>query len=517
MPLFGAGAGGLCLNRMVEKKNKKGASLMDLRRKDTMSGLAGTEEKDEREAYETVKGPDVWAQVMVRLRKQIVREDYDRWIQPLRFLVEHDGTALIAAETRFAFSRVSADYKLKIQRVWSSLDGRKRPVRLVCWATLDPDLKALVNSPWADELAVRSKTVADTEPTADTNVMGPGVMRFDTLVVGASNEIATTLAERIAEGADLPASIVTINGPQGVGKTHLMKALETRLEAQGKRRVAYISAEEFYVAYVDGATNRDTRALKARVREADVVLFDDLQIVAGKQGTNRELAGTLRTVSERGGIVVVTADEPLVDLAGLSEQVRTVLRGAASVQVELPDQEMRYAIVRERADMLTRVSPKFVLEDTLCAELVERVEGPGRDLCGALLSLYAETKFGQVAPTLQMLEAIVSRKQGKKKPMSLDAIKRAVCKELGVTRSELEGPRRFKRLVRARNIGMYLSRTLTQKSYPQIAIAYGDRHHTTVLHAFEKVTGLVPDETDWVEDIDRVTRAAARISTGRIT
>ena len=227
-------------------------------------------------------------------------------------------------------------------------------------------------------------------------------MRFDTLVTGESNSVAAQLARDIAKGGRLPVSVVVVNGKQGVGKTHIMKALEAELEGVDGRSVAYISAEEFYVAYVEGVMNGDTRALKARVRKADIVLFDDLQIIAGKKGANTELAGTIRTVSERGGIVVMTADAPPSELQGLSAPVMTVLKGAACIEVAMPDDGMRREIVLQRVGLLSTSAPRFSISDDLVDYIVSRVHGPGRDLCGIVLSVFAETRFGVITPTLEL-------------------------------------------------------------------------------------------------------------------
>ncbi|MEM7661063.1 MAG: DnaA/Hda family protein [Pseudomonadota bacterium] len=463
-----------------------------------------------------VGGRETWALVQKAVAKLMMddRDEYDRWIAPLRFVVEHNGTALVAARTLFGLSRVTPDYERLIEGAWAKLDKRNRPVRIVCWGSLDRDIKEFIEYPWTDDTtsAVEQPDASDEADEVETSLMGPSVMRFETLVVGESNSVAAATAEQIIEGGPQPASIIAINGPQGVGKTHIMRSVEKRLTRSGRRSVAYISASEFMVAYVEGAINRDTSALKNRVRKADFVLVDDLQNIAGKKGTNSELAATFREVTERGGLVIVTADMPPADLDGLSDQVRTVLRGAASIEVDLPDDEMRWAIVRQRADMLSRMSPNFVLDDDFCEAIVNRVYGPGRDLCGALLTLYADTQFGKVAPTLAMLDAAIERQQGKPKPVTLNQIKCAVEQELGVPKKDLIGPRRHKQTARARRIGMYLSRVMTPKSYPQIANAYGKRHHTTVLHNVEKVRDEIGSDLELAADVERVQQAARRIS-----
>ena len=465
----------------------------------------------------TSLGPEVWSMVLGVIRERTSKAEFDKWIAPLKFVAEVNGSVLILARTKFDLDRVDAEYRRDIMSVWKHIDAQDRSVKLQCWENAPSDVRSLIDYPWADKI-VESR-LADAEAIAakgpqEVSPLGPAVMRFDTLVTGESNSVAAQLARDVAKGGRLPVSVVVINGRQGVGKTHIMKALEAELEGVGGRSVAYISAEEFYVAYVEGVMNGDTRALKARVRKADIVLFDDLQIIAGKKGANTELAGTIRTVSERGGIVVVTADAPPSELQGLSAPVMTVLKGAACVEVSMPDDGMRREIVLQRIGLLSASAPRFSISDDLVDYIVSRVRGPGRDLCGIVLSVFAETRFGVITPTLELVDRVISRQQGKARTVTLDAIKRAACSVFDVTKSDLESKRKFQKLVRARQIGMYLAREMTSKSFPQIGIAFGGRHHTTVLYARRKMVDDLREEPELVADVERVTKEINNIMHG---
>lgn len=457
--------------------------------------------------------PEIWGLVQSKLAETIEPEEFDKWIAGLRFVSEVDGRVLVAAQTRFVFDRVNAGHGRTIQNVWKALDPKGRTVSLRCWADVAPDVRELAGDPWqarpAEKPTKREVKTSDRAPIQDAEAM-----RFDTLVTGASNRIAATVTRSVAERRhQVPASIIVINGLQGVGKTHLMRALESELTEDAACKVAYISAEEFLVSYVDGAKAGDTRALKARVRGADIVLFDDLQNIAGKPGTNQELASTIRTMGNKGGIVVLTSDRPPADMQGLSPAVMTVLKGAACIEISMPDDEMRFQIVRQRADLLAQASPEFKLSDEMCREIITRIHGPGRDLCGAVVSLYTETGLGVVAPSMDMLERVLSRQQ-KPKAISIDMVKRAVCTVFEITKSDLQGSRKYQRFVRGRQIGMYLARELTNKSYPQIGISFGNRHHTTALYAWRKITKQLEELPETVAEVKRVKREIKSLQAG---
>ena len=482
------------------------------------TGKPSGEKRQDGEVVEGSKahGPEIWAMVREVIKGRMSKTEFEKWIAPLKFVAEVDNCVLILARTKFDLDRVDAEYRRAITTVWKRIDAQERSVKLQCWETASRDIRSLVDYPWAEDVAAVSKAVpvtADAKLTGDDAGFGPSVMRFETLVTGESNSIAAEIAQDIARGGRVPASVIFINGRQGVGKTHIMKALEAELEAMDSRRVAYISAEEFYVAYVEGVMNGDTRDLKRRVRNADIVLFDDLQIIAGKKGANAELAGTMRTVSERGGIVVVTADAAPGELKGLSAPVMTILKGAACIEVAMPDDGMRGEIVRQRAHLLGAGS-QFRLDEEMVDYIVRRVRGPGRDLCGIVLSIYAETRFGKIAPTQELVDRVISRQQGKEKPVTLSAIKQAACSTFEVTKTDLEGKRKFQKLVRARQVGMYLAREMTSKSFPQIGYAFGARHHTTVLYAVRKVEDSLPADAEMMQDVARVKEQLSSIMHG---
>ena len=465
----------------------------------------------------TPLGPEVWSMVRNVIKARTNKAEYDKWIAPLRFVAEVDGRVLIVARTKFDLDRVDAEYRRTIMSTWKRIDAQGRSVKLQCWETAPEDVRNLVEYPWKEDVrgvVAAEPVVADGALVDEGADFGPSVMRFDTLVTGASNHVAAQIAQDIAKGARVPASVIFINGKQGVGKTHIMKALEAELELIRGRSVAYISAEEFYVAYVEGVMNGDTRELKRRVRKADIVLFDDLQIIAGKKGANSELAGTMRTVSERGGLVVVTADAAPGELRGLSAPVMTLLKGAACIEVAMPDDEMRSEIVRQRVGLLGGDGAQFRLGEDLIEHIVRRVRGPGRDLCGIVLSIYAETLFGKIVPTQEIVDRVISRQRGQEKAVTLGAIKQAVCTVFGVTKTDLEGKRKYQKLVRARQVGMYLAREMTDKSFPQIGISFGKRHHTTVIYAQRKVDEALPADVEVAQKIAQVRRELSNVMHG---
>ncbi len=455
-------------------------------------------------SIDAAAAPLIWSAARHALRGKVTAEDYERWLDPLRLIAEIDGDILIAAPDKLTFDRVNSNHKRLLQRVWRAEDPKGRAVRLSCWPAAESELKQMFGDPWA---AAPADCAPELEPQT-----GLAAMVFDTLVEGPSNAAAAQLARRIAAGEQLPSPVVLINGPQGVGKTHILHALAQEVAARGDRTTAYMSAEEFMSAFVEGAINRNTTALKARVRSCDLLLIDDVQSIAGKAGTEKEFFATLRAAAARKATVVLTADASPGDLNGLSPRTRADLRGAVSVAVGEPDEAMRREIVRVHSDLVGRLNPAsaFVLTDELQERIVRRVRGPGRYLCGAIWSLYIESRFGELAPTTDMLDAVVRRQEGERPVYTIDDVKRATMAVFGLSRTQIVSKSRERAVVYPRQLAMYMCRQVTTKSYPQIARGFAKKDHTTCIYACTKIAKMLDDPglAEGVQaDIDRIAAA----------
>ncbi|MEO1101062.1 MAG: DnaA/Hda family protein, partial [Pseudomonadota bacterium] len=368
----------------------------------------------------------IWEAAQTRVRDDIGEEMFGKWVADLRFVAEVHDKAVIAVRDQVTLGRIKRDYERLIRDAWLAEDDKQRELRFVCWKRAPKSLLSIVEDPWLVP-----------EATEEAAKGAAPQMTFDTLIVGASNTRAVESGRRFAAGK-ASAPILFVSGRQGVGKTHLLRAIENEALANGSIRVTYMTAEEFMSAYVQGAQERDTRALKAKLRNSDLVLIDDLQWIKGKKGTDQAFFANIRAVTSQGGHVVLTADEAPGDMRGLSTSLMNELRGAASVAVETPDDEMRAAILRQHEAMIAESDPNFVLTDEMISRILSRVRGPGRELCGVLWSLQTESCFGKEPITMEMLDTVIRRQAGETRPPSIDLIKRAAAATFGVTKTNLE-------------------------------------------------------------------------------
>ena len=447
---------------------------------------------------------DIWATILEKLQNDLTASVYGKWIEGLEFIAEIDGVIQVAASTGLQRDRVNGEFLHKINAYWSKLDGNGRRVVVSCWSDLPEDVRMLAEESRKERAAVQADAGLGEPALRSTNAS----LTFDTLVVAESNRVATTVARKIAADQATPAQTVYFYGRHGVGKTHLLRAIESEMAKNSSGRSAvYMSAEEFMVAFVEGVKRRDTSELKARLRSADVLLIDDLQAIAGMGGTQKEFFSNIRAVVARGGQVVITADESPSQLNSLNSRVREELQGGVLIEVGEPDEEMRRRIVRTKADLIAAENPGFDMNDEAVDLIVSRVKGPGRQLYGAVCNVFTATTFIGNPVTLDDVSAAVRRQLGDLKPPTIDHVKRATMQVFEITKTDIESARRSRSVAYPRQIAMYLCRKLTTRSLPQIGRFFGNRDHTTVLYAVRKLEDLIATDPSLRQDIERVERA----------
>ncbi len=449
----------------------------------------------------------LWSQSLQIVEAETTPDNSQQWLTALRFVAEVNKAIVVAAPDQLTLDRVTTGFARPLQKAWKKLDPKNRRLKFELWARVPTDVREVVGDPWLSESSETAATEADEADTVESGA--DHSMTFRTLVTGPSNARAVGLGKRLATGAPIPAGVVVIYGQPGTGKTHILKAIEAETVGQNdSRRLAYISAEEFMTRFVTGARAGDTSALQAYVKSNDLLMIDDLHWIAGKAKTDKAFFGALRAVTSMGGHVIITADAAPGDMVGLSKELAGEIRGSASVEVGMPDNEMRKAIIRRHVELIAKDMPNFLLTDAMVDRIVATVRGAGRELCGVLWSLQLETGYGELAPTPEMLETVIRRIAGEPRTPSLDDIKRTCMDLYRISKSDIESGSKVRTICHPRQVAMYLSRVMTDKSFPQIATAYKKKDHTTVLHAYRKIKkALDKGDRDMSEEIERVKNA----------
>jgi chromosomal replication initiator protein len=450
--------------------------------------------------------PAIWDQVRETMRRRLGDMKFDAWIAPLELIAEFNGEILLAAANEHERSRVDTDFGHHIQSAWGQADRRDRRIRIEARERIAPEVLALAQ-PAAARQPAESLIEADHMADGEVTPVDPATEKDQTLenfLVGDSNRVAFGLASRLAMGASVKANVVTIVGPHGVGKTHLLRGVEAALKkVRGEDSVLYMSSEDFTVAFVEGVKRKDTSELRAMVRRARVVLLDDFQFICSKPGTLVEFFSHLRAIVANGGVVAVACDQAPAAIDQLDDRMRDEIQGGVIAHMDLPERSLRREIIRSKADAIAAAESDFVLQDDWIDLLADRLPASGRALYGAVRNVYVGTVMAGEAVSRAAVEKAIQLQLGGSpaRAPKIDTIKDITAKAYGVSKQDLESACRKRQFAQPRQYAMYLSRQLTKCSYPQIGRMFGDRDHTTVLFAYRKISGMVASNEAMAEEL----------------
>ncbi len=294
------------------------------------------------------------------------------------------------------------------------------------------------------------------------------------------------------------------------GQTHLLQAITWAGNAGGERKVLYLTAEKFMYGFVSALRTQTALAFKEALRGIGVLVIDDLQFLQGKSTAGPKFCHTLNALIDAGRQVVIASDRPPSELESLDDRVRSApRRRPLVVEMGTLGEELRFEILKARVASATlRIIRASTHRCRCCPIIAKTVTHNGRDLEGALNRLLAHNKLTGQSVTLEMAERVVRdliRPQEPKR-VKIEDIQRVVARQYNVSRSDLLSSRRTANVVRPRQVAMYLAKTLTLRSLPEIGRRFGGRDHTTVLHAVRKIEGLVGNDMALAEEIEILKR-----------
>jgi chromosomal replication initiator protein len=415
----------------------------------------------------------IWDAVRRELRRDVTDFTFQIWLDPLEPAGCEQGVLYVRAPDHI--------------RSWV----RDRYTKLLLGAARRTGLTAieLVDEAWAGPAVAALPALADGGHDLNPNGLNPKYT-FEQFVIGDGNRLAHAAALAVAE---LPAQAwnpLFIHGPPGLGKTHLLHAIGNYVRRYGDGlRVRYATVEDFTSEFVQAVRGRRTDAFRERFRDVDVLLLDDVQFLAGKVRTKEELFHTFNALYESGRQLVITSDRSPTDLEAFEARLKERFECGLVAEVVPPDAGVRLAILRKRVrqDGLEEVS-----DETL--EAVARLVGASvRVLEGALIRVVAYASLKGKPPTPELAAEVLGRlyRRPDLEPCSVRRIQEATAEEFGIAPHELLARDRTPKVAFARQVAMYLARELTDQGLPALGREFGGRNHTTVLHAWKRVTELV--------------------------
>ncbi|MGO9170370.1 MAG: chromosomal replication initiator protein DnaA [Rhodomicrobium sp.] len=334
---------------------------------------------------------------------------------------------------------------------------------------------------------------------------------FLSFVVGAPNRLAHAAALQVAESTpDQPLRYnpLYIHARVGMGKTHLLHAIAWEVKNRNPTgKVLYLTAERFMYSFAEALQTRDAPAFKEKLRTIDLLLIDDMEFLQGRT-FQQEFCHTLNSLIDGGKQVVVAADCAPLLLESFDARMRSRLSGGLVAELAPLDYDLRLKILEKRAVEKIASSPGFEVPGDVLDYLATQLTENGRELEGAITRLHAAYQLTGEKVTCDAAENTIGDLIRSKEPkrVKIDDILRIVAKHYGVQRGDLLSSRRNQSIVRPRQIGMYLAKTLTSRSLPEIGRRFGGRDHTTVLHAIRKIENLKQQDGTLKEELDSLSR-----------
>jgi len=309
---------------------------------------------------------------------------------------------------------------------------------------------------------------------------------FDTFVVGSSNQFAHAAARSVAANPSRSYNPLFIYGATGMGKTHLMHAIGRELLTHSKIRVIYTSAERFTNEVVTGIRLERMQQFRARYRSADVLLIDDIQIIGNKERTQEEFFHTFNELHDAQKQIVISCDSPPKGIPGLVERLRSRFEWGLLADIQPPDLETKMAILDKKAEM-----DGVRLPEDVRTFMATKSRSNIRELEGALIKLIAYSSLTDTPINMAMAQqALKHMLHEQERRITIDSIQKATAEKFGIRQAQLKEKSNAKDIVRPRQVAMYLVKELTHASLPEIGRAFGNKHHTTVIHSLRKIEQL---------------------------
>ena len=456
-----------------------------------------------------MQADQLWQAVLSDMERRLSRSAFDNWLRQTTIVDFADDVATVGAANTFSASTLQSRYGDEIEKLMSSIVGR--PIRVeftVLNANGDQD-----RLPAPDPQPRQPKRDAPSLPPSmssqSTRVFPPSRQLelaptpthglnpryiYNHYVVGSSNRFAHAASLSVAEQPGGKYNPFFIYGGVGLGKTHLLHAIGHRaIELRPELAVAYVSSEKFTNDVINAIRAQRMEEFRARYRTIDILMIDDIQFIGGKDATQEEFFHTFNTLYQNGKQVVISSDKPPKAIGGLEERLRSRFEGGLIADVQLPDYEMRTAILRAKGEELGVALPADVIE-----YVAQRDQSNIRELEGALNKILALAEFAGRPLSLHLaMEAMTNAGPGGRTvQITSESVMDAVSAYFKASFADLRGRSRAKEIVLPRQIAMYLLREETGATYADIAVVLGGRDHTTVMHGIKKIElGIQTDTT----------------------
>lgn len=446
-----------------------------------------------------------WKESLARIRADISEQEYITWFTKIVFDTATSEEITLAVPSKFIQDQIRNRYSRKISETLSDLIGSDIKIGFT--------IKKITETEPNNSQDQRAHHPTESSPAKPQEIKRHKknggdqgkTYSFDTFVVGDNSSFAFNACYAIAKNPGSTYNPCLIYGGVGLGKTHLLQSINTYINQHSPEiETQYVTAETFTNEFIKSVGDRKTQQFKNKYRKADILLIDDIHFLQGKSSTQEELFHTFNDLYESNKQMVFTCDRPVSELRELTARLRSRFERGLNVDLQPPDFETRTAILRKKCEQHS-----YKMDDDVLSYICESINTNVRDLESSLTKLIAYSKLLNKTITLDIAREQLkdSFSLNREQSVAIETIQRIVAEYFNLSYIELRGKKRTRAVSFPRQVAMYISRKITDYSTTEIGYEFGGRDHTTVMHACQRIEGVLQSDPSMDNIIQKLIRS----------
>ena len=442
-------------------------------------------------------GIDVsWSKITSELKKSLDKDTFQNWIKPIYFESHIDTSLTLSVPTRFLRDWIIKNYASVIKKAYMDQGHSIDKLAILVKENNDriiPGTEVIYEDKDDDEDTYYDDISAPLDPK----------FTFDNFIVGKPNELAYAASQRVAQSEVVSFNPLFLYGGVGLGKTHLMHAVAWNIKKRNpKKNVVYLTAEKFMYQFIKALRFKNIMSFKEQFRSVDVLMIDDVQFIIGKDNTQEEFFHTFNTLIDKKRQIIISADKSPADLDGLEDRLKSRLGWGLVADIHPLTYELRLGILQAKAEQKSLELKQEVMEF-----LANKITNNVREMEGALnrLAVHASIQDSEISVDL-VKDVLKDLLRTNSRKITIDEIQKKVVEHYNIKLSDMHSPRRSRSVARPRQVAMYLAKSITTRSLPEIGRKFGGRDHTTVIHAIKTIEEIMVNDPNLAEDIELLTR-----------